>query len=82
MGLARSVATTPSSATTPFNTPGPPSASGLLGSPPGSGVITTDMFSQALQNALAASASRVSIFHFLLIIKELIYILDNKIGFV
>lgn len=48
----RSVPTTPSPATTtttPFNTPAPPSAGG---------VITSEMFSNALQNALAASASR------------------------
>lgn len=50
----RSVPTTPSPATTtttPFNTPAPPSAGGA---------ITSEMFSNALQNALAASASRGS----------------------
>jgi len=50
----RSVPTTPSPATTttPFNTPAPPSAGSL---------ITSEMFSNALQNALAASASRMSL---------------------
>ncbi|CAL4061223.1 unnamed protein product [Meganyctiphanes norvegica] len=50
----RSLPTTPSPATTttPFNTPAPPSASGI---------ITSEMFSNALQNALAASASRMSL---------------------
>nr|XP_053652231.1 LOW QUALITY PROTEIN: ubiquitin-like protein 7 [Cherax quadricarinatus] len=53
----RSIPTTPSAVTTtPFNTPAP-----SAGLPPCSpGPITHEMFSNALQNALAASASRAS----------------------
>lgn len=52
--------TTPSSVPTPFNTPVPPPGSGAGGgASPGGSLITTEMFSQALQNALAASASSV-----------------------
>lgn len=51
----RSIPTTPSAATTtPFNTPAP-----SAGASAGPGPITHEMFSTALQNALAASASRV-----------------------
>ncbi|XP_045136440.1 ubiquitin-like protein 7 isoform X3 [Portunus trituberculatus] len=50
----RSIPTTPSIATTtPFNTP-----AFSVGGPTGPGPITQEMFSNALQNALAASASR------------------------
>ncbi|XP_063841569.1 ubiquitin-like protein 7 isoform X2 [Scylla paramamosain] len=50
----RSIPTTPSIATTtPFNTP-----AFSVGAPTGPGPITQEMFSNALQNALAASASR------------------------
>lgn len=52
----RSIPTTPSMATTtPFNTP-----AFSVGAPTAPGPITHEMFSNALQNALAASASRVS----------------------
>ncbi|RXG71570.1 Ubiquitin-like protein 7 [Armadillidium vulgare] len=51
----RSGLTTPSSIPTPLNTPAPSGAGG--GASPGGSLITTEMFSQALQNALAASAS-------------------------
>lgn len=52
----RSIPTTPSIATTtPFNTP-----AFSVGGPTGPGPITQEMFSNALQNALAASASRAS----------------------
>ncbi|KAK7086349.1 Ubiquitin-like protein 7 [Halocaridina rubra] len=52
----RSIPTTPSAVTTtPFNTPAP--SSGSLAGP---GPITHEMFSTALQNALAASATRAS----------------------
>ncbi|XP_042209717.1 ubiquitin-like protein 7 [Homarus americanus] len=52
----RSIPTTPSAATTtPFNTPAP-----SAGAPAAPGPITHEMFSNALQNALAASASRAS----------------------
>lgn len=52
----RSIPTTPSAVTTtPFNTPAP--SSGTLAGP---GPITHEMFSTALQNALAASATRAS----------------------
>ncbi|XP_042877168.1 ubiquitin-like protein 7 isoform X1 [Penaeus japonicus] len=53
----RSIPTTPSAATTtPFNTPAP-----SAGASAGPGPITHEMFSTALQNALAASASRASV---------------------
>lgn len=52
----RSIPTTPSIATTtPFNTP-----AFSAGAPTAPGPITQEMFSNALQNALAASASRAS----------------------
>ncbi|KAK3866414.1 hypothetical protein Pcinc_028056 [Petrolisthes cinctipes] len=52
----RSIPTTPSAATaTPFNTPAL-----SAGAPATPGPITHEMFSNALQNALAASASRAS----------------------
>ncbi|KAG0726581.1 Ubiquitin-like protein 7 [Chionoecetes opilio] len=52
----RSIPTTPSVATTtPFNTP-----AFSVGGPTAPGPITQEMFSNALQNALAASASRAS----------------------
>ncbi|XP_050725926.1 ubiquitin-like protein 7 isoform X2 [Eriocheir sinensis] len=52
----RSIPTTPSMATTtPFNTP-----AFSVGAPTAPGPITHEMFSNALQNALAASASRAS----------------------
>ncbi|KAK8725243.1 hypothetical protein OTU49_010770 [Cherax quadricarinatus] len=52
----RSIPTTPSAVTTtPFNTPAP-----SAGAPAAPGPITHEMFSNALQNALAASASRAS----------------------
>ncbi|XP_068244639.1 ubiquitin-like protein 7 isoform X1 [Palaemon carinicauda] len=52
----RSIPTTPSAVTTtPFNTPAP--SSGTLAGP---GPITHEMFSNALQNALAASATRAT----------------------